>query len=149
MNDIQIRNATEKDLPIILGLLYELGRPKPNDDEAKSVFEEKIKQYLSDSDKQILVAIVNSEIIGLVSMIFLPRLNRTQLELYIPELIVRDEFRNHGVGKKLINSCIEIGQKKKCHRIRLESGVVRKESHIFYKNLGFAQNALSFTKEIE
>ena len=149
MNGIEIRNVTTQDLPMILDLLYKLGRPKPQNNEEESRYENRIKQYLSDADKQILVAQINFEIIGLVSMIFLPRLNQTQLELYIPELIVRDEYRNRGVGHKLINSCIEIGKKKKCHRIRLESGNVRKESHVFYKNLGFVQNALSFTKEIE
>jgi hypothetical protein len=39
-------------------------------------------------------------------------------------------------------------KEKKCHRIRLESGNARKESHIFYKNLGFIQDAFSFSKEI-
>ena len=146
MNGVEIRNATKQDIPILLGLLYELERPKPNNDEEKIIFEKKIQQYISDSDKQILVALVNLEIIGLVSLIFLSRLNRTQHELYIPELIVRNEFRSRGIGKKLINSCIEIGKKKKCHRIRLESGNARKEAHTFYTNLGFKQSSFSFTK---
>jgi GNAT superfamily N-acetyltransferase len=149
MNGIEIRTAKKQDIPIILGLLYELGRPKPNDVEDESIFEKKIKQYFSDSDKQILVALLNLEIIGLVSMIFVPRLNRTQLELYIPELIVREDFQSHGVGKELIKSCIEIGKKKKCHRIRLESGNQRKVSHKFYLNSGFKQSALSFTKNLK
>lgn len=148
MNGIDIREATKKDIPIILGLLYQLGRPKPTNEKDEKIFENKIKQYLSDSDKQVLVALLNLEIIGMASIIFLPRLNRTQIELYIPELIVREDFQSHGVGQKLINSCIEIGKKKKCHRIRLESGNQRKVSHKFYINSGFKQTALSFTKSI-
>ncbi|MFB5631387.1 MAG: GNAT family N-acetyltransferase [Nitrosopumilaceae archaeon] len=146
MHGIEIRNATKQDIPIILGLLYELERPKPNNEEEKKIFEKKIQQYISDSDKQILVALVNLEIIGLASIIFLSRLNRTQHELYIPELIVRNEFRSRGIGKKLITTCIEIGKKKKCHRIRLESGNARTDTHKFYSNLGFMQSAFSFTK---
>jgi len=149
MNDLQIRNATKNDVPIILGLLVELERPKPKNDEDITIFEKRIKLYLSDSDKQMLVAQKNSEVIGLVSIVFLPRLNRAQPELYIPELIVRKEYQKQGVGKQLINSCIEIAKAKKCHRIRLESGNVRKESHHFYNNLGFEQSALSFTKNLK
>ncbi len=148
MNDFQIRNATKNDVPIILGLLVELERPKPKNDEDITIFEKRIKLYLSDSDKQILVAQKNSEVIGLVSIVFLPRLNRIKSELYIPELIVRKEYRKQGVGKKLINSCVEIAKEKKFHRIRLESGNERKESHNFYTNLGFEQSALSFTKNL-
>ena len=85
----------------------------------------------------------------MVSVVFLPRLNRNTLELYIPELIVLEKYQNKGVGKMLIDSCITLGQEKKCHRIRLESGIQRKESHQFYKHLGFEQSAQSFTMNLE
>jgi GNAT superfamily N-acetyltransferase len=97
-----------------------------------------ITKYLTDSDKQILVLVLDDvKIIGMASMVFLPRLNRTTLEMYIPELVVLEKYQNHGIGKKLINSCITLAKEKKCHRIRLESGNQRKESHKFYKSLGF------------
>ena len=89
------------------------------------------------------------KIIGMISMMFLPRLNRDTLEMYIPELIVLEKYHNKGIGKKLINSCIALAKEKKCHRIRLESGNQRKESHQFYKHLGFEQSALSFTKNLD
>ena len=63
----------------------------------------------------------------------------------IMQLVVIKEYRNQGIGKQLINSCIVIAKEKNCHRIRLESGNKRKESHNFYKHLGFEQYALSFT----
>ena len=69
--------------------------------------------------------------------------------MYIPELIVLKKYQNHGVGKKLINSCITLAKEKKCHRIRLESGNQRKESHKFYEHLGFEQSALSFTLNLD
>ncbi|QLH07849.1 N-acetyltransferase [Nitrosopumilus ureiphilus] len=146
---MDIREASGKDIPIILGLLYELGRPKPQKDSDIESFRKLIKKYITDSDKKIILAqLDDTEIIAMVSIIFLPRLNQNSLELYIPELIVRDKFQNQGVGKKLINSCISIGKEKKCHRIRLESGNQRKESHKFYKKLGFEQSGLSFTKNL-
>lgn len=150
MDNETIREASDKDIPIILGLLYELGRPKPQKDSDVDTFRKLITKYLTDSDKQILVVVLDDvKIIGIVSMVFLPRLNRTTLEMYIPELVVLEKYHNQGIGKKLINSCIALAKEKKCHRIRLESGNQRKESHQFYKRLGFEQSALSFTKNLD
>ncbi|QUC64142.1 GNAT family N-acetyltransferase [Nitrosopumilus sp. K4] len=145
---LNIRNATEKDIPSILELLYELGRPEPIDNKEIAVFKNKVKDYFSDPSKFILVAETDSEVIGLVSIILLRRLNHAKFEMYIPELVVKKKHRFSGVGKKLISKCIEIGKKKSCYRIRLESGNQRKESHKFYSGLGFEQSGLSFSKNL-
>ena len=150
MDNETIREASDKDIPIILGLLYDLGRSKPQKDSDVDTFRKLITKYLTDSDKQILVVVLDDvKIIGMASMVFLPRLNRTTLEMYIPELVVLEKYHNQGIGKKLINSCIVLAKEKKCHRIRLESGNQRKESHQFYKHLGFEQSTLSFTKNLD
>ena len=146
--DVSITKATEKDIPSILELLYELDRPIPIDDKEIKAFQNKVKDYFSDSQKIIFLAKQDSKSVGLVSVILLRRLNRTKLEMYIPELIVTKELRNSGIGKKLIQHCIAFAKKKGCYRIRLESGNQRKESHQFYKNLGFEQSALSFAMNI-
>lgn len=143
--EITIRNASKKDISSILELLYELGRPKPIDKNEVKFFEDIVKDYFSDKSKFILVAELNSKIIGLVSIIFLRRLNRTNFEMYIPELVVRNDFRYSGIGKQLISECVILAKSKNCYRIRLESANIRKESHEFYKNLGFEQYGLSFS----
>ena len=150
MDDLTIREATTKDIPIILGLLCDLGRPKPQKDSDVETFRKLVSKYVKDSDKTILVAELDDmKIIGMVSVIYLPRLNQSTLEMYIPELVVLQKYQNHGIGKKLINSCITLAKEKKCHRIRLESGNLRKNSHQFYKHLGFEQSSLSFTKNLD
>lgn len=145
-----IRDASEIDIPLILGLLYDLGRPKPQKDHDVDTFRKLITNYLTDSDKKILVSVFDDmKIVGMVSMMFLPRLNRDTLEMYIPELVVLEKYQKQGIGKKLINSCIAIAKEKKCHRVRLESGNQRTESHQFYKHLGFEQSAFSFTLNLD
>jgi GNAT superfamily N-acetyltransferase len=104
---------------------------------------------MQEDDKKILIAQINdSKIIGMISMVFLSRLNQNTLEMYIPELIVSQNYHSNGIGKKLINSSIEFGKEKKCHRIRLESGNQRIESHKFYKHLGFETSSIFFTKDL-
>ena len=153
MKHVITRNATRTDIPKILKLAEELGRPSPQGTQDTQTFEAIIETYITDTDKQILVADIrdantthanHSRIIGVVSLIFLTRLNQRTLEMYIPELVVSKKYRECGIGKKLIDSCIAIATKSKCHRIRLESANYRSGSHRFYKHLGFKQSALSF-----
>ncbi len=147
--EISVRPASENDIPVILGLSYELGRPRPRQDSDVDDFRRLVRRYIRDSDKQILVAKVNDvDIAGMVSIVFLPRLNHTSAELYVPELVVLEKYRSLGIGRRLVESSISMGIKNGCHRIRLESGNQRKGSHQFYLRLGFEQNSLSFTRPL-
>jgi N-acetylglutamate synthase-like GNAT family acetyltransferase len=145
---VLIRQASEKDIPSILELLYELGRPEPVDEKEIKIFKNKISDYFSDPLKFIIVAEKDSQILGLASIILLQRLNHAKFEMYIPELVVTKEQRYSGIGKNLISYCIDLAKKKNCYRIRLESGNQRTESHKFYKSLGFVQSSLSFDKTL-
>ncbi|MEW6042772.1 MAG: GNAT family N-acetyltransferase [Thermoproteota archaeon] len=145
---VSVRKATRSDTSSILELLYELGRPAPKNKSEKVNFVKQIAHYIREPDKKILVALLDSEIVGLVSMVFLQRLNQTKLEMYIPELVVAKKFHRRGIGKSLIDACIKIAEKKNCYRIRLESGYQRKTAHIFYKKLGFEQHALTYVLKI-
>ena len=149
MENISIRESTYDDIPSLLELLYELGRPKPQKDNDLEKFTALLKNYMQDDDKKILVAqIVNSKIIGMISIVFLSRLNQNTSEMYVPELIVSQNYHSKGIGKKLLNFSIKLGKEKKCHRIRLESGNQRIESHKFYKHLGFEDSSIFFTKNL-
>jgi len=149
MENIIIRESIHDDIPSLLELLYELGRPKSQTDSELEKFEKLLKNYMQEDDKKILIAQINdSKIIGMISMVFLSRLNQNTLEMYIPELIVSQNYHSNGIGKKLINSSIEFGKEKKCHRIRLESGNQRIDSHKFYKHLGFETSSIFFTKDL-
>ena len=149
MENTTIRESTYHDIPSLLELLYELGRPKPQKDNELETFTKLLKNYMQEDDKKILVAeIENSKIVGMMSIVFLSRLNQNTLEMYVPELIVSQNYRSNGIGKKLINFSIDIGKEKKCHRMRLESGNQRTESHNFYRNLGFENSSIFFTKNL-
>ena len=147
---IRIRKAKKNDIPLVLDMLYELGRPKPKKDHELDLFRTLVKKHISDSDKTILVA--ESEdvnVVGMVSIVVLPRLNKKGPEIYIPELIVTKKYQNQGVGRLLINACISLGKEKNCQNIRLESGLFRKDAHNFYKKLGFESKSFSFSKNLE
>ncbi len=143
-----IREATHEDIASILNLLYELERPKPLDESSMKSFRNKIDEYFLDSQKTIIVSEQEKKVTGFVSIVYLKRLNQLNAEMYIPELIVTESMRQYGTGKKLMKHCTNLAKQNNCFRIRLESGNQRKDSHEFYKNIGFEQSALSFSKNI-
>ena len=95
-----------------------------------------------------MVAEADCKIVGLVSIVFTLRLNRTQTEMYIPELVVAKERQRSGIGKLLIDACIKTAKKKNCFRIRLESGHQRTQAHKFYRKLGFEQPAKTYVMNL-
>lgn len=141
---VLIRDATSLDVSAMLDLLYDLGRPSPLSNLDVQKFEEILSKYVADKDKMLIVADYDGAVVGLASAMFLTRCNHSQLEMYIPELVVHSGFRKRGIGKMLIRQCILLASKKQCYRIRLESGNQRKDSHAFYERVGFLQSALSY-----
>ena len=139
-----IRDAVHSDVSFVLDLLYELGRPRPDDKQEEDMFKRVISGYIADEDKGLLVAESDHAVVGLASIMFLARCNHAGPEMYIPELVVRADCRGRGIGKALTGECMRIAATRGCHRIRLESGNQRKDSHDFYRRLGFDQQALSF-----
>ena len=140
-----IRRAKMKDTDRIIELVSELGRPEPKNEEEIRHFAKLIQNYISEKDKKmILVAEIDSKVVGIISLVFLLRLNRTKPEAWIPDFIVDQEYRNKGIGRDLLKKCIEIARRKKCWRIRLETGLSRKRAQRFYKKMEMKPFALAF-----
>lgn len=148
VDGVVVREASSKDVPAVLGLLVELGRPKPAGQPETEAFERMVGEYITDTDKRVLVALAGGKVVGMASVLLLPRLNHTTQELYIPELVVSQRYRGRGLGRALIKYCDKIVAESGCHRMRLESGNLRTSSHRFYRDLGFEQSALSFSRDV-
>jgi GNAT superfamily N-acetyltransferase len=149
---IKLRLTKGTDVKSIVELLAQLDRPLPKDKYETKKFQKLIKSYILSSstkgNRGIILATTDSKIIGLVSFELLERLNQPLREFWIPELVVSEEYRSHGIGKLLIQKCEFIAKRKKCYRIRLESRNDRIDSHNFYKRIGFQQIALTFEKRV-
>jgi GNAT superfamily N-acetyltransferase len=149
---IKLRLARATDIKSIIELLAQLDRPLPKDKYQTKEFQKLIKSYILSSPTKgncgIILATIDSKVIGLVSFKLLERLNQPLREFWLPELVVAEEYRSHGIGKLLIQKCEFIAKRKKCYRIRLESRNDRIDSHKFYKRIGFQQIALTFEKMV-
>jgi ribosomal protein S18 acetylase RimI-like enzyme len=152
LEQVKIRHAKKKDTKKIIELLAQLDRPLPRNPYLVRKFRIIIGSYIDSNSTMntsgVIVASVDSRIIGMVSFVVIDRLNHPFSEFWIPELVVSKEFRNKGIGKLLINKCESIARKKRCYRIRLESRSDRIYAHNFYKKIGFRHVALVFEKRL-
>ena len=126
-----IRKANKEDSFSIMMLSKELGYEST---------EEEIKNrinYLSKKDQSFLVVAEEEDnVVGFISyehyetVYYVPGIN-------ITGLVVFKDFRNKGIGKRLLNYAEEYAKSKSLTFVRLNSGIQRKEAHSFYKNNGY------------
>jgi ribosomal protein S18 acetylase RimI-like enzyme len=146
---VKLIQAKMTDAKSIIKLQAQLDRPLPKNKHQIRKFQQLVKDYIRLKDSRgIILATSNSKVIGMVSYVLIDRLNQPLSELWIPELVVTNEYRNRGIGKRLVQKCESIARKNKCYRIRLESRNDRIGSHDFYKKIGFSQMALAFEKKL-
>jgi GNAT superfamily N-acetyltransferase len=56
--------------------------------------------------------------------------------LYMDDLYVKEEFRGHGIGTKLIKKVIEYAKTTNCHKVKWQVSDWNKPAIEFYKSLG-------------
>ena len=105
------------------------------------------KEILQDDQYLIVVAKDNNEVIGSVFGVCCKSLAvGGNPFLVIEDVIVKDNLRGKGIGKKLMNTLDEFAKEKYCVYAILVSSDYRKEAHVFYENLGFIDGVRGFRK---
>lgn len=81
----------------------------------------------------------------------LPNLTRGAKSIALIENVVTHaDFRKRGLGRKMILHAITCAKKEQCYKIMLLSNRKRKESHDFYRSLGFSsEEKMGFVYKIE
>ena len=93
--------------------------------------------HVSDPSSITLVSVDNNTIAGVASLYIIKKLTRT-LGL-IEDVVVNENYRGKGIGKKLVEKLIGIATDKKCDKTVLNSSEQNSE---FYKKIGFEINEI-------
>lgn len=96
---ISVRRATSSDLPVIHGLLAELGYTRLDTTALAHVLE----AMLHDPTRGVWLATDGTDVHGLVTTTVRPQLRLAGLEMTIEELVVREHARGRGVGRLLLD----------------------------------------------
>lgn len=143
MEGPHIEQATLDDLPQLTELLTELfsleGDFVPNPvRQARG-----LRLLLEQPNRgRIFVIKQNNLILGMINLLFTISTAEGGVVILLEDLIIRKEYRGHGLGSRLLEYAIEYARKKDFKRITLLTDRVNADAHRFYKRHGFFESAM-------
>jgi GNAT superfamily N-acetyltransferase len=143
-----IRDARPEDWSAVAELLRQLGRPSALGTEAEGALRDVYERFLSRPDAAALVAEKDGRVVGFCDLMFLPRLNFTGPQAWIPDLIVSEDDRGHGIGAALLFYAEDLARDRGCWSLFLTSANWRTQSHRFYRKGGWDQSGQYFSKSL-
>jgi GNAT superfamily N-acetyltransferase len=145
---VRVREATDEDWPVVAALLAALGRPEalgtPEEEDLRRVF----LAYLQRDDVVAMVAEEDGRVVGFCDLEFRARLNFSEPQAWIPDLVVAEEFRSRGAGAALLRRAEEIARERGAWGMELESATWRERAHAFYEREGWSYSGKSFTRPL-
>ncbi|MBE6976586.1 MAG: GNAT family N-acetyltransferase [Ruminococcaceae bacterium] len=130
---IYIREACEADISAIWELnAIEMGYQYPLD-----ATTQKVKMLLNSKADKIYVAVLEHTVVGYVhannyDVIYAPHMKN------IMGIAVLSNYKRCGIGRALLQQVEQWGRSTGAAGVRLTSGMMRTEAHVFYHSCGYA-----------
>ncbi|MFZ0183486.1 MAG: GNAT family N-acetyltransferase [Nitrosotalea sp.] len=139
MSTIKIRKLQRRDLYngflLSLDSLRKSSQIKPK--KAGIIFDKISKN----PDHVIYVAIYNEEVIGATTLLIEQKFIHDGGKVgHIEDVVVRKEYQDKGVGKKIVSALLKYAEKKGCYKTILDCS---DDLIPFYENLGFKRHSNS------
>ncbi|MBV9270026.1 MAG: GNAT family N-acetyltransferase [Candidatus Eremiobacteraeota bacterium] len=125
-----MREALAEDAERIAALAHQLGYTV-NEAHILSTLQTRSDDY------EIFVAVVpRAGVVGWIGVRARQTLT-TQRRAEVEGLVVEDEYRGTGIGKRLLERAERWGRNHECESLRLFTNVVRERAHHFYEREGY------------
>ena len=106
----------------------------------------RMKQVFA-SGAEMAVAVVEGRVAGITVFRVIEK-TFTGRELYCDDLVTDEKQRSKGVGRSLIAYMEEVGRRRGCDMLALDSGTQRQEAHKFYFREQMPITAFHFSKKL-
>ena len=151
-----IRKATHNDIPRILELLSQVndvhaeGRPDFFIKGKRKYNEEDLLKIINDDTTPVFVCEENDDIKGYAFCVIqdLSQCDnlRPDKSLYIDDICVDENYRRHGVGKKLYEHVVQFAKEEKCFNITLNVWAKNLSAQAFYESMGMTVQKVCMEK---
>lgn len=116
--------------------IYELNCTEMGYDYPKEETRQRMKELLSSDHDKIYVAVIDGKVVGYVhandyNLIYAPAMK------IIMGIAVAGKYKRMGIGKALLVAVENWAKDDGASGVRLVSGAMRKEAHVFYERCGY------------
>lgn len=141
--NIKISPTHTADCPVIARLIAELAS---STGETTPVTAEYVRQYLEFPGSNILVAIMEQQVVGMLSYSLRPNLFHAGESCMIEELIVAQPFRNRGIGGALLEELLRQLGNSDCVEVSVTTMPNNHRAIAFYRSHGLNDDAIYLEK---
>ena len=140
--NIQFRIIEPSQILTIVPLLYKLNRGAISEETLK----ERALEMSQQSDEGLGIY-DNAQLIGICGMWYQTR-HYAGKSCEIDHVILKDEYRNQGIGGQMMEFIYEYVGEKQCNWVELNTYVDNYPSHKFYSNQDFIARGYHFIKPL-
>lgn len=134
---ISIRAVTRADVPMIRGLLFELAVFERIEKEFRATDRGLRKALFAKAPRLFaLVACSGREVVGVATYYLTYSTFSGAPNLFIEDLFVKPEFRNRGIGRRLLARLASEARRKLCNRMEWIALDWNEPALTFYKSIG-------------
>lgn len=140
-----IRRATLDDAPSLAALCQQLGYAS-----SQEQMRERLVDLIDDEDHAVwIIAQFDGQLVGWLHA-YLRRSLLIDVHAEIGGLVVAEQYRQRGLGRRLMAEAEAWARDRDCAAVRLRSNVTRGEAHRFYLRLGYQELTMqrAFRKEL-
>lgn len=141
---VEIREARVEDGAAIAGLMTELGYPG-----TEPFIEARISELLGHDDAELLVAVDGGEVVGVISLHFIPQLALAGDFCRISYFCVSRAAQGRGIGGLLEAKAVEAARQRKCDRIELHCDQRRHAAHRYYSRKAYVESPKYLMKSVK
>ena len=109
MNDVRLRAATRDDMPAALELVKELAAYENAPQEVTVTADDYVTDGFDSNLFKCIVAELQGEVVGMC--LYYPRYSTWKgRTIHLEDFIVKQKYRQHGIGKKLFDAVVKAAQ---------------------------------------
>jgi GNAT superfamily N-acetyltransferase len=135
------RQAEVGDCPALARLLEQLGYPTSEE-------QVRLRLDLGPPDRQVLVAELDGEVVGLAVLEFLHPVHCPCPEAVLTALVTEANARHRGVARVLLADVTRRARQAGATELNLRSHRRRDDAHGFYRAQGFDETHLTFDRKL-
>lgn len=143
MEGPHIEQATLEDLPQLSDLLRDLFMHEGDFVPDKNRQLRGLRLILEQPNRgRIFVVRQNGMILGMINLLFTISTAEGGFVILLEDLIVKEDYRSHGLGGMLLDHAIAYARKKDFSRITLLTDRLNADAHRFYRKHGFFESKM-------